>query len=882
MASGNNTEIGITVTADTTAAVQQVRKLKEEIHDSTTASDAMGTSQKALAAEVARSKSAQQAATEAVRAAKGALDEHNLTLRAFGAGSAEATASQKRLEAAQREAAAAAKSATDQLSKAATAAAGIAQAEGKASPAVKRLATQLDKMGDEAERAAADMRKLDLQIAAAGKSSGGGEPFEGVAKGIGKVTSILAVGGAVALVKDIGHWLGEAAQHTVQFETAIANLPFGLEKAAAATRGLIGENALAVSASQAVALGVVKTEEQFAQLASDASKIALKLGTSTEEMLGDLTTALGRGSAMILDNAGIILKVSDANEAYARAVGKSVDQLDEAEKKLAFQRAAMEAIRKSADDTTVAYDSNAAALVRLNVTTDNWWDSIERGAANTAGVLAKAIDPASQAAGLNKVSRALEESALATKRWRDEAEDGPITMSQWALATLRTSDAYAQLGSYLGSDVWKGAVDDAKGRAAALDKEADFVERTNRAYKKMLAEQEAHLDYQAEVAATFGPALPPTKKKGGKKREAVSSDSDRGGRYNAYGAGYGTSDAIGDSDSIAAQAAGQKTIEQNLAEAALAKAALREQRIAGIDQELDALGTKREVEVEITTLMQFAFERESAIEAQRTYLQQERIVREQELADRQFAMATTQEARDEARARQADVKHRKRLMDLVREDEADIKRQQRKAKAFEAISGTMVQLGATVLDGIIKQKEGEKGAILEGVANFAKGIRDRMILKALEEAALGAAALAGIVTAGLAAPHFIAAGLAGAAATAAGFAGAALHTAAVNKGYGATAETGAASGGSAGAGATSSRTGSSVPASRSLEAQDIPISYEHNRRADASQVAKPVTLVVHIHGPVIGEGGKASLARELQGILDANSRRSGKFTVDEG
>ena len=49
-----------------------------------------------------------------------------------------------------------------------------------------------------------------------------------------------------------------------------------------------------------------------------------------------------------------------------RDSGKTVSQLDEAEKKIAFQTAAMAAIRASADATTVAYESNAASIARLN------------------------------------------------------------------------------------------------------------------------------------------------------------------------------------------------------------------------------------------------------------------------------------------------------------------------------------------------------------------------------------------------------------------------------------------------------------------------------------------------------------------------------------
>ena len=53
----------------------------------------------------------------------------------------------------------------------------------------------------------------------------------------------------------------------------------------------------------------------------------------------------GRSSPLILDNLGLTVKVGDANKTYAEKLGKTVEQLTEAEKKTAFYEAALEAAR---------------------------------------------------------------------------------------------------------------------------------------------------------------------------------------------------------------------------------------------------------------------------------------------------------------------------------------------------------------------------------------------------------------------------------------------------------------------------------------------------------------------------------------------------------
>ena len=88
------------------------------------------------------------------------------------------------------------------------------------------------------------------------------------------------------------------------------------------------------------------------------------MGTTTQSAFNDLVVALGRQSAPILDNLGIIVKTEAANEAYAKSLGKTVTQLTSAEKKQAFMNAAL--------------DTGAEALTRQNLALTTYAEKMEQ------------------------------------------------------------------------------------------------------------------------------------------------------------------------------------------------------------------------------------------------------------------------------------------------------------------------------------------------------------------------------------------------------------------------------------------------------------------------------------------------------------------------
>lgn len=834
-------KIGIEVTASTAAAVAEVDKLGAALREQTTAAENAGKGQKGLGREVTQTRAVQIEATEATRKASESTRVHTLTVQAFGAKSREAAESEAKMNAATAEANRAAVAAAHSLQKLASSVTETAKSEETMSAATKRAAAQVAKMSKDAEKTAADLHKMDL----ASKKGSGGFDLMGMASG--KLMGILGPAALGGTIIALAGWLGEASAKTLQYETALLNLPFALEGARAATHGLMSDSALAVSASQALALGVVKTEGEFNQLASDAAKIALKLGTSTDQMLGDLTTALGRGSAMILDNAGIILKVSDANEAYAKSIGKTVEQLDEAEKKIAFQTAAMKAIRASADATTVAYDGNAAAVARLKIKAGDAWDAMERGAVNGAGAAVSAI------MSINDELPRLQEAADAAARemmrsgdWSQGFKDTAASVGLAAVELGGFSDVLAHFQNVINDpqrdEKIAANLSMEREKAELMAKEAHFADLQAKALEKINKDMEAHLEAQAAASVVYGPALPPKEEK--KKRAAKPKK-----------------EMTATSDVTLARVFDGRDISETVAADAYWTQVEIEQAAAERSYEIKAQGLAQEMEIlEARGL--------AGDEAQRA---REALIDRQLNAERDFAreqmkLAKTDAQREAATTRMEATEHQRRLATLRRAAAAEQAEHARKVAIVEKVTARIGDLGTTMVDAAWEAAEGQKGAGLQALGDYLKTVSKQMAVKAMVETALGVSALAGVVTAGLAPGHFAAAGIAAGVAVAAGGAGIGLSMAgdaraASGKGRpeaandsGATGPSGAANG-----------PGNGTP-KRDLDAQDVPISY-YDPRTSAPANTGPTINIDLSGGTWIGAKGPDQAAQEISKIL---------------
>lgn len=164
------------------------------------------------------------------------------------------------------------------------------------------------------------------------------------------------------------------------------------------TRGLVADLDLMAASNKAMLLGLPITSESLGTMAKAATTLGRAMGQDATKSMDDLITALGRGSPMILDNLGITVKVGEANEEYARKLGKSATALTESEKKMAFYEAAMSAAEKKVAEMGETQLTFGERLQQARVGVQNFVDGLS-AAITTSPVLAAGMEGIQKAIG---------------------------------------------------------------------------------------------------------------------------------------------------------------------------------------------------------------------------------------------------------------------------------------------------------------------------------------------------------------------------------------------------------------------------------------------------------------------------------------------------
>ena len=258
----------------------------------------------------------------------------------------------------------------------------ILEAKNNASPAIKQTT--------------GDLRDLDN---AAGNVATG---LSGIGKAAG-VAGVFALGSAAASVT---MELARTGAMVDQTRTAFMDLAASagmsgqsiLESLRAAARGSINDMALMETANRAMLLGVADNAEEFGQLMQIAEARGKALAVSTEQAFSDIVTGIGRQSALILDNLGIIVDTETAYARYAESVGKTAAQLTDAERKQAMLNDVI------ANSASIVAANNAAGenmvdqFERMDAAISNAQQALGELFSPTAAVIASAIADAAQAA----------------------------------------------------------------------------------------------------------------------------------------------------------------------------------------------------------------------------------------------------------------------------------------------------------------------------------------------------------------------------------------------------------------------------------------------------------------------------------------------------
>lgn len=193
-------------------------------------------------------------------------------------------------------------------------------------------------------------------------------------RGFGGIGAAVGLAATTAVVGMAAKWANEAAEmasYATQVKDSFSDLAANvgqssdemLDALKATSQGGIAEYDLMLSANKALMLGVADTTEEMTRLMEIAMQRGQALGLTDKQAFDDIVTGLGRGSALILDNLGIMIDLDQAYASYGATLGKTADELTDVEKKQATVNAAMRDVggRGGAASTSPWEGWNAAA-----------------------------------------------------------------------------------------------------------------------------------------------------------------------------------------------------------------------------------------------------------------------------------------------------------------------------------------------------------------------------------------------------------------------------------------------------------------------------------------------------------------------------------------
>ena len=185
----------------------------------------------------------------------------------------------------------------------------------------------------------------------------GSEGIIGNFKKIAQFAKIYFASQAVRYIGQAVVAMGNAAEQSRVLGTSFERLAKGIgqnsERILAAitkgAQGTVSQMDMMRQANQAILLGIPVTAAQMEELSRVALRLGRAVGRGPADALGDLITGFGRMSPLILDNLGLTLKAEEAYENYAKSIGKTVEQLTDAEKRIGFFSEGMKKARERSE-----------------------------------------------------------------------------------------------------------------------------------------------------------------------------------------------------------------------------------------------------------------------------------------------------------------------------------------------------------------------------------------------------------------------------------------------------------------------------------------------------------------------------------------------------
>ena len=212
-------------------------------------------------------------------------------------------------------------------------------------------------------------------------------------------------------VRQIAKFSQEAAK-VESMKTAFNTLSGSTGKAATvmmqldrAVGGTMSQFDLLQQANNALLLGVADNSHQMAEMFEIAKRLGQAMGRDVKTSVESLITGIGRQSVKWLDNIGLIVRVGQANKAYAEQLGTTVGKLTDVQKRQAFLNATLEAARRKALGLPPVVETASDVFASFGSAVDNAGKNIGEGLLPATILVTKAMTGMMNAVTPGRVKR---------------------------------------------------------------------------------------------------------------------------------------------------------------------------------------------------------------------------------------------------------------------------------------------------------------------------------------------------------------------------------------------------------------------------------------------------------------------------------------------
>lgn len=195
------------------------------------------------------------------------------------------------------------------------------------------------------------------------------------------VTGVLkmgweAISGSIGKVKELAEEYEKLTnQMTIlSSQKGSGEIILQLERIEQATNGVVGKFDILESVNKAVSFGIDLTGGRLEKLVSVSSKAAATMGVDLKFAFDSLIVGTARESKMILDNLGVMVDVTKANEDYAKSIGKTSAELSDVETKTALLSQVLERLGRTQD--SIVDDELITSATGLFATMQRGWKAI--------------------------------------------------------------------------------------------------------------------------------------------------------------------------------------------------------------------------------------------------------------------------------------------------------------------------------------------------------------------------------------------------------------------------------------------------------------------------------------------------------------------------